>query len=414
MSETALFSSPCHHLSNHLNAINMVRTGNSSNIPTTQTSNHSANVRMIQLSSNLRSVCEYQSKDEKSWNKAGNQSNWENTKTLDLVCSKEEAKNDQNNYCYSKNPKSNHNFSSTTEETFDNILETQQLCPLDVSEIEFLSVSSGNSVTEESNLSDSEKSPQDVQQFPIDFSLFNFSVSSSSESTSKDFRRNSLQSLSSGRSSSASGLTPAQLLSEHDALTQPPNNMFFSEKQLSEPRLSPLLEGITSFPDMDSCGNASSPSVDDDSLANCYSNDFARNQPVHSDHFIPRKDLISSNINPAHHATLCCGKDANHIKDCNNLKHAEGMANRKANSYWDSIESKMEYHPVEYHSFLHLPSSWNKPDAARPLPSHDRFFTSLASKLPLLSQQRKLFQSRTVFDGKSRAARKLSNVRLPC
>lgn len=283
----------------------------------------------------------------------------------------------------------------STAENFNHALQHQQLCPIDVSEIEFLSVSNGNTATEEYSRTNEQRFLQEeVQQFPLDCSLVHTSSSLANELECKDFRRDSLQSISSGRSSSTSGLTTGASLSEHESLNQP-SNVFFPERDSTEQSLSPLLENISDSAPLGTSENSSVPSpITDDDLPYYGYNEGKPNHTLLNDRFMFDSDVFQSRLNRARLAASCNLDD--NVNDHHVTADAWEYLGSEIHSCRNGLNMEMDFYPSRVRPPALEPSPWIDVESSygseivnsdKSIRSEDGFFTSLASKLPLLSQR---------------------------
>ena len=400
MSEATLFSSAYHAFHpNSLKTVNIGTHGRITNAVAPSPANHASSVKMIQLGSNMRvdPCSDYPVDDSQKWEPLKHSGICDVEPELDKRFMNRQKLNSNSSTPSSECLKFQDSSSklpsfSSSGETFNSSLHNQQLCPIDVSEIEFLSVSNEN--TEQDNnlhsrFHQEDISSYEVQQFPLDFSLFHTSGAMGNNVSCKDFRRDSLQSLSSGRSSSTSALTPCQQHSEQESISQP-INVFFSETDPAEPSLSPLLENIPDSTVIGPSENSDIPSpITDDDLPYYHYNEGAPNHTVFSHHYRFEGGVLQSRLD-CPRPTFPPNAASNDVED------AWEFLGTEEHSFHNGANSK-DFHSSEIHSRHRVKHSWIEVDSShydaeivsdgRSIKSEDGFFTSLASKLPLLSQR---------------------------
>ena len=406
MSEAALFGTQCHsYLPTHFRGINMTTHERASDITTPLPVNRSSSVKMIQLSSNIHmGPCpEYPMDNAQRWEAYDHSASYEFESDLARVCfdrqqssSSTSNSNSETLKMQVEQPSCNQSPFASTAETFDHSLQNQQLCPIDVSEIEFLSVTNGNTNPEDySRANEQRVLHEEVQQFPLDFSLLHSASSMASNLECKDFRRDSLQSLSSGRSSSTSGQTPGLPLSEHESNRQS-TNAIFPEPDSVERSLSPLLENISDSAPLGTSEKSSVPSpITDDDLSYYSYNEGTPNNTLLNDHYVFDREIPQSRFNCVR-SELPFNPEQD-ISNQNTLGEPWDFFGNDVHLNRNGHNLKMEFHPNGVDPPALEPSLWFDVESSRfrsefvnnnrSTNSKEGLFTSLASKLPLLSQR---------------------------
>ena len=440
MSEAAaLFSAPCHSsfLPNHFSGIELTPQDSRINDTTmAKSSCQQSSVKMIQLSSKMRVDALWEDarlsdavQTPSSWSGSmrmlHNQSAADEKEEKNFFRSFERKSSSSSARCHedlvkqSEENLTKHFSFEPISNGLQNINDISHLYPLDVTELDFFSAENENSNNENIPLPcNLQNYSSDAQQHPLDFSLVH-SPSLPTGAAWNDLRRNSLQSLSPGGSSSCL-LTPTSQYSEKEVnghktnflfakqdsvmsqsaslftnnnIKREPTNSLYGEAEKMDQNYSSLLkcQSVISDISVSESFNVSGPPASIDSAS------FLRHDITGPDDNKTKKDYFASNGDVLLQAERPENSNTSLSPHFNDFTSGPSFGSMNTTEQSDLGDFNCNKFHQNYYS-SGCESNWKNEDFPS-VPRFDvpadycrqmgktqgKFFTSLASRLPLLS-----------------------------